>query len=189
MAISNFGNKNFPYNRSGNFNRKKSHGYTINEEITYSTIRITGEGIESKICSQGDALELAKHLGLDLILISADALPPVCKIADLQKFLYDKKKKEKENKNSSKPMKEIKLGPNIGEHDLSYKIKQSLKFLEEGHKVKASIQFKGREMAHKELGQKVLLEFILALESAGKPEFVPKMDGKIMYTILTPKKA
>lgn len=170
--------------------KKPDHGFKINEFILASEVRVVGDNIESQVCSISQALAIAQGLGFDLVEISPNATPPVCKITDFQKFLYEKKKKEKESRNSNKTTtKEIKLGATIGDHDIEFKIRHSVAFLKDGHKVKAYIQFKGREITHKEKGEIVMLKFIQALEEVGKPEFLPKMDGKSMYVIITPKKA
>lgn len=169
--------------------RQKDHGYKINEFIRSQEVRVVGDGIVSDVYTISEAIAMAATMGLDLVEISPEAKPPVCKVVDFQKFLYEKKKKEKEIKNSNKTTtKEIKLGPNIGDHDMNFKVKNSIEFLEDGHKVKAYIQFKGREMSHKEKGEIIMLKFIQALESVGKPEFMPKMEGKNMYVVISPKK-
>lgn len=169
--------------------RKPDHGFKINENIKASQVRVVGDNIISEVCSINEAIKMANELNLDLVEISPDASPPVCKIVDFQKFLYEKKKKEKDSKNSNKAtLKEIKLGPNIGDHDMTFKVKNSIEFIQKGHKVKAFLKFKGREMTHKSKGEIVLLKFITALEDYGKPEFLPKMEGTSMYVIITPKK-
>lgn len=169
--------------------RKPDHGFKINEFIRASQVRVVGENITSEVCSINEAIRMANELNLDLVEISPDASPPVCKIVDFQKFLYEKRKKEKESKNSNKTtLKEIKLGPNIGEHDMAFKTKNSIEFLQKGHKVKAFLKFKGREMVHKTKGELILLQFIQALSDYGKPEFLPKMEGTSMFVIITPKK-
>jgi len=181
-------NNNFGGNKP-RFNRKPSHGYKLNEDIRYSEVRITGDNIQSRICSSEEAIEEAKAAGLDLVEISADAKPPVVKVMDFQKFLYEKKRREKELKQQTKTStKEIKLGPAIGDHDFDFKVKNSIKFLEEGHKVRAYIKFKGREIAHKENGELVLLKFLEAIEDKGRAEFLPKLEGRNMFVIIAPKK-
>lgn len=177
------------YNKDFSKFRKKNQGYIINEDIQAREIRVVGENIEAKVCSLSEALAMAASLELDLVEISATSNPPVCKIIDFKKFLYEKKKKDKENRSSNKTVtKEIKLGPHIGDHDMEFKTKNAIEFLEKGHKVKAYIKFRGREIAHKEQGEIIMLKFIQALEDVGKPEFLPKMEGKNMYVVITPKK-
>jgi translation initiation factor IF-3 len=162
--------------------------FKINRFITADTVRITGDNIESKIVSLREALNISEELGLDLVEINGKSNPIVCKICDYSKFLYEKKKKDKEKKNANKhSLKEIKLGANIQEHDVAFKLKNSRKFLENGDKIKAYIQFRGREIVYKEQGELVLLKFIEALNDVGKPESLPKLEGKNMFVIITPK--
>lgn len=184
MAINNFQNSK-PFFK----NKNKDHGYIINEAIKASEVRLVSDTEAPTICSLKDALKKAQDEGLDLVMISAQTSPPVCKITDFQKLLYEKKKKEKEMKTSNKStLKEIKLSPQIGEHDVQHKVKQSIDFLSKGHKVKAYIQFKGRQMSHKEQGEKVILLFLQALEDVGRPESLPKLEGKNMFVVISPKK-
>ena len=177
------------YNNRGP-RRKDDHGYKINNNIRAQEVRVTGENIESAVCSLQEALAIAINAGLDLVEISATANPPVVKVIDFQKFIYEKKKKEKELKQSNKSntTKEIKLGHNIGDHDVEFKTKNSIEFLKKGHKISIYIQFRGREIAHKERGEIVMLKFIQSLEEFGKPESLPKLEGKNMYAIIAPKK-
>jgi translation initiation factor IF-3 len=137
-----------------------------------------------------EALEMAEALELDLVEISPNAEPPVCKIIDYQKFIYQQKKKAKEMKaNASKVViKEIRFGPNTDEHDFQFKLKHAQSFLEEGAKVKAYVFFKGRSILFSEQGEKLLLRFALALEDFGKAEQLPKLEGKRMIMMLSPAK-
>jgi translation initiation factor IF-3 len=137
-----------------------------------------------------EALEMAEALELDLVEISPSAEPPVCKIIDYQKFIYQQKKKAKEMKaNASKVViKEIRFGPNTDEHDFQFKLKHAQSFLEEGAKVKAYVFFKGRSILFSEHGEKLLLRFALALEDFGKAEQLPKLEGKRMIMMLSPAK-
>jgi len=125
---------------------------------------------------------------LDLVEIAPNAEPPVCRIVDYQKFLYEKKKKEKETKAKSakQVLKEIRFGPNTDEHDFNFKVKHAIKFLEEGAKVKAYVHFKGRSIAYKEKGEIILLKFAQALEEFGKVELLPKLEGNRMFLHLAP---
>lgn len=180
---NNSGNRNFQRNR-----RSREPEHKINDFILHSRVRITGEGIESKVCDLQEAKDIASELGLDLVEINSTGIPPVCKIVNYQKFLYEKKKKEKEVRNANKSTtKEVKLGPQISDNDLDHKIKSSIKFLKEGNKVRAYVQFKARQIAFKEQGEIVLLKFIQALQDVGKPEFLPKMEGRSMFVIISPK--
>lgn len=131
---------------------------------------------------------MAEELGLDLVEISPASDPPVCKIVDYQKFLYEKKKKEKElkAKTAKSVLKEIRFGPNTDDHDFNFKVKHAIKFLEEGAKVKAFVFFRGREMAYKEKGEIILLKFAQALEEYGKVEMLPKVEGNRMFLHMVP---
>lgn len=176
-----------PNNFRPKFQKKYEH--RINGMITHHQVRITGEDIESKICSTSEAIAIADSLGLDLVEINDKANPPVCKIVDYGKFLYDKKKKEKEiNQGNKNILKEVRLGPNTQENDLNYKSKQAIEFLKEGNKVKLSMMFRGREIAFKDNGHKIMLQFIQMLEEFGKPEFLPKFEGKNLFVTIIPKK-
>lgn len=149
-----------------------------------------GENIESKIMSINDALDLADEMELDLVEISPNAEPPVCKIIDYQKFLYQQKKKQKEIKaNAAKiVVKEIRFGPNTDDHDYNFKLKHAINFLEEGAKVRAYVFFKGRSILFKEQGEKLLERFVNDLEDYGKVDQMPRLEGKRMIIILSPKK-
>jgi len=149
-----------------------------------------GEGIEPGVFPLAKALSVASQKGLDLVEISPKASPPVCKIIDYKKFLYDQKKRQKVIKaNASKTViKEIRFGPNTEEHDLNFKTKHALKFLEEGSKVKAFVFFRGRSIVFKEKGEILLLKFAQALEEHGVVEQMPKLEGKRMTMFIAPKK-
>lgn len=153
-------------------------------------VRVVGQDIEQGILSVRDALQLAENLGLDLVEISPTANPPVCKIIDYRKFLYEQKKKQKEIKAKSAKIvvKEIRLGPNTDDHDFEFKLKHAMKFLEEGAKVKVDVFFKGRSIIYKEKGEIILLKFAQELEDYGKVEQLPKLEGKRMIMIIAPKK-
>ena len=151
---------------------------------------MVGENIEPGIFNIKDALELAEEQGLDLVEISPKASPPVCKIVDYKKFLYERKKKQKEikAKTAKVVVKEIRLGPNIDDHDFNFKLNHAIKFLEDGAKVKVDVFFKGRMIIYKEKGEVVLLKFAQELEEYGKVERLPKLEGKRMIMIIAPKK-
>ncbi len=162
--------------------------FRINEFILAKEIRITGENIETKVVSLQEALNIASSMELDLVEINSNSNPVICKICDYSKFLYEKKKKDKETRNSNKhSLKEVKLGPHIQDHDVAFKLKQAIKFLQHGDKVKASIQFRGREITYKEQGEIILLKFLESLIEVGKPESLPKLEGKNMFVIISPK--
>ena len=155
----------------------------INEQITAQQVRLVGENIpEPGVYPIAKALQLADELELDLVEISASADPPVCKILDYQKYLYQKKKKAKEMKSNAAKVviKEIRFGPNTDEHDFQFKLKHAKGFLEEGSKVKASIFFRG--------GEKQLLRFAVELEEFGHPENMPVLEGKRMTMMIAPNK-
>jgi len=137
-----------------------------------------------------DALALATEQELDLVEISPSANPPVCKVMDYKKFLYEQKKKQKEIKSKSAKVvvKEIRLGPNTDDHDFNFKLKHAIKFLQEGSKVKVDVFFKGRSIIYKDKGEYILLRFATELEEYGKVERLPKLEGKRMIMIVAPKK-
>ena len=163
----------------------------INEEITAAQVRLVGDNIDNPGIYQTDAaLRKAGEMELDLVMISDKADPPVCKILDYQKYLYQQKKKAKEMKaNSSKiVIKEIRFGPNTDEHDFQFKLKHAQEFLQEGSKVKASIFFRGRSIMFAEQGEKQLLRFAVELEEFGRAENMPVLEGKRMSMMLAPLK-
>jgi len=163
----------------------------INREISAKTVRLVGENVENQnqVVSTLFALRMAEELELDLVEISPTAEPPVCKILDYQKYLYQQKKKQKELKAKTVKMvvKEIRFGPNTDEHDYNFKLKHAINFLEEGAKVKAFVFFKGRAIVYKEQGEILLLKFAQALEEYGKVDQMPKLEGKRMIMFLSPK--
>jgi translation initiation factor IF-3 len=162
----------------------------VNELIKAPVVRVVGENVQIGIYNLRDALRIAEEQDLDLVEISPTANPPVCKVVDYKKFLYEKKKKAKEIKaNSAKiVVKEIRLGPNIDDHDFNFKLKHAIKFLEEGAKVKVDVFFKGRTIIYKEKGEYVLLKFAADLEEFGKVEQLPRLEGKRMIMVIAPKK-
>ena len=146
--------------------------------------------MEQEIVTTGRALEISRELELDLVEIVPNADPPVCKIVDYKKFLYEQKKKQKELKSKATKViiKEIRFGPNTDEHDFNFKLKHAIKFLEEGAKVKAFVFFKGRAIIYKEQGEILLLKFAQAVEEYGKVESMPTLEGKRMIMFIAPKK-
>lgn len=169
---------------------KKVNEHRLNEEITVPQIRLVGDGIEPTVMSVKKALELAEEQELDLVEISPKADPPVCKIMDYKKFLYEKKRKEKELKAKAHKteIKEIRFSPNTDDHDLDFKKKHAIKFLQEGAKVKIYVQFKGRAIMFKERGELLLLQFAQSLEEYGSLENMPNLEGKRMIAFIAPKK-
>lgn len=150
---------------------------------------MVGDNIEQDVYSTPDALKLAEELGLDLVEISPKADPPVARILDYKKFLYDQKKKQKELKSKQQKIviKEIRFGPNTDDHDFNFKLKHALKFLEEGSKVKAYVFFRGRSIVFKERGEILLLKFAQELEEVGVVEAMPRLEGKRMTIMINPK--
>jgi translation initiation factor IF-3 len=157
--------------------------------IRVPQVRLVGDNVEVGVYPTQEALKMAQEQQLDLVEISPTADPPVCKIIDYNKFLYEKKKKEKEQKAKSKTseVKEIRFTPNTDDHDFDFKAKHAEKFLKEGNKVKAYVQFKGRAIQFKERGELLLLKFAERLNDAGVLEGMPKMEGKRMLAIWAPK--
>ncbi|MDR3262493.1 MAG: translation initiation factor IF-3 [Tannerella sp.] len=164
--------------------------YRINERIRVPEIRLVGENITIGVYPTHQALQMAENMGLDLVEISPNAVPPVCKITDYQKFLYQQKKRQKEQKAKSVKIvvKEIRFGPQTDDHDYNFKLRHAKSFLEEGAKVKAYVFFKGRSILFKEQGEVLLLRFANDLEDYGKVEQMPLLEGKRMIIMLTPKK-
>ena len=171
----------------------KERDLFINEQIRAKEVMVIGpNGEQLGIKSINDARTLANYAGFDLVLISPGANPPVCKIMDYNKYKYENKKRQKENmkkqRESNLEMKEYRLSVTIDVHDFDTRDRNASKYLEKGHKVKASIRFKGREMAHTELGKNVLLRFANALIDVSDVEQQPKLEGRVMHMILMPKK-
>ena len=169
----------------------KKQQYRINEQIRVHEVRIVGEDIESSVMSTRDALRLAEDKGVDLVEISPNAQPPVCRLIDYSKFLYQQKKKAKElkAKQVKVEVKEIRFGPQTGEADYAFKLKHAQEFLNDGNKVKAYVFFKGRSIVFKEQGEVLLLRFANDLEELAKVESMPSLEGKKMFLTLAPKKA
>ena len=151
---------------------------------------MVGDGVEANIVSLEEALKTANRLGLDLVEISPKAEPPVCKVIDYKKFIYDQKKRQKaiKSKTVKVVIKELRFGPNTGEHDFNFKLKHAEKFLQDGAKVKAFVFFRGRTIIFKENGEILLLRLAQALEEYGVVESMPKLEGKRMIMLIAPKK-
>lgn len=176
---------------SGIANRERD--LFINEQIRAKEVMVIGpNGEQLGLKGIKDALTLANYAGYDLVLINQNITPQVCKIMDYNKFKYESKKKTKENlkkqRETNLELKEYRLSVAIDIHDFNTRVTNASKYLEKGHKVKASIRFKGREMAHTELGRDVLVRFAQALENISSKEQNPSMDGRVMSLILMPKK-
>ena len=168
---------------------KDSHA--INDEITAKEVRLVGDNVETGVYPIAAAMKIADEQGLDLIEISPNANPPVCRILDYQKFLYQQRKRLKEQKAKSTKVvvKEIRFGPQTDDHDYNFKLKHAMEFLKEGAKVKAYVFFRGRSILFEEQGEVLLLRFANDLEELGKVEQMPILEGKRMTILLTPKKA
>jgi len=165
--------------------------FRINEEIRARLVRVVGENVENVgIVSLQEALKIAEDLEMDLVEISPTADPPVCKVTDYSKFLYQQKKKQKEikAKQTKIVVKEIRFGPQTDEHDFNFKLNHAKKFLEEGAKVKAYVFFKGRSILFKEYGENLLLKFAQELDDWGKMDQNPILEGKRMTIVLSSKK-
>jgi translation initiation factor IF-3 len=176
--------------RNNRFNNRKEELHKINGNIRAREVRLVGDNVEQGVYSLNEALRLADELELDLVEISPTAEPPVCRITDYQKFLYQQKKKQKEAKAKSVKVivKEIRFGPQTDDHDFNFKLKHAKSFLEEGSKVKAFVFFKGRSILFKEQGEVLLLRFATELEDYGKVDQLPALEGKKMIMMLSPKK-
>src|ERR1017187_637515 len=177
----------------GNFNprfrKEQQQEHRTNNMIRVPNVRLVGENVTVGVYPIAEALRMAQDQALDLVEISPNADPPVCKIIDYNKFLYEKKRKEKEMKAKSKAseVKEIRFTPNTDDHDFDFKAKHAEKFLKDGNKVKAYVQFKGRAIMFKERGELLLLKFAERLNDTGVLEGMPKMEGKRMLAIGAPK--
>ena len=171
-------------------NHRKEEPYATNEHIRAREVRLVGDNVENGIYSIQEALKIADGLGLDLIEISPTAQPPVCRVLDYQKFLYQQKKRQKEQKAKATKVvvKEIRFGPQTDDHDYNFKLKHAIGFLQEGAKVKAYVFFKGRSILFKEQGEVLLLRFASDLEEYGKVDQMPLLEGKRMIIMLSPKK-
>ncbi|HUF03087.1 MAG TPA: translation initiation factor IF-3 [Aridibacter sp.] len=180
--------RRFSRNRGKRF---RGPQHRTNERIRIPSVRVVNEdGEQIGVMDTRDAIARARELGLDLVEIAPQAKPPVCKIIDYGKFLYEEKKKKQEakKKQTTVSVKEIKFRPATDEHDYSYRAKRAHEWLEEGDKVRATIAFRGREMSHRELGRDILDKLAKELEEVGEIEVAPKMEGYQMFTIFTPKK-
>ena len=166
--------------------------YRVNEQIRgVREVRIVGDDIASSVVSISTALQIAEQKGVDLVEISPNAEPPVCRLIDYSKFIYQQKKHQKEikAKQVKVDVKEIRFGPQTDDHDYNFKLKHAKEFLEEGNKVRAYVFFRGRSILFKEQGEVLLLRFANDLEEYAKVEQLPRLEGKKMFLFLAPKKA
>lgn len=173
--------------------KRNNNQHKINKEIRYPRIRVV-EGLENDVYDTSYALRKADEMGLDLVLISDKGVDkgqePICRIIDYKKFLYQQKKRKKELEESNKKVvvKEIRFGPNTGQHDIDFKFNHAKKFLSEGNRLKAYVFFRGRTIVHKDRGHKLLLEFAQSLQEYGKVTQLPKMEGKKLIILMEPHK-
>ena len=176
--------------RGNNQDRNSKDPYRINEGIHAREVRLVGDNVEQGIYSIDQALKIANELELDLIEISPNAEPPVCRLLDYQKFLYQQRKRQKEQKQKAAKVvvKEIRFGPQTDDHDYNFKLKHAIGFLKEGSKVKAYVFFRGRSILFKEQGEVLLLRFANDLEEFGKVEMMPVLEGKRMTIMISPLK-
>lgn len=190
MALPSKGGGGFrPGGFRGRFVPRKEAEHRINHHIRVPQVRLVGDNVTMGVYPTQEAQKMAQDQALDLVEISPQADPPVCRIIDYNKFLYDKKKKEKEMKAKAKTteMKEIRFTPNTDDHDFDFKSKHAENFLKEGNKVKAYVQFKGRAIQFKDRGELLLLKFAERLGEVGQLESMPKLEGKRMLAIISPK--
>ena len=189
--------ENKPIQNKGRGNRppKKDEAlksaYRVNDRIFAKEVRLVGDNVEAGVYPIKEAREIAEQQEMDLVEISPNAVPPVCKVIDFQKFIYQQKKHQKEQKAKSIKVvvKEIRFGPQTDDHDYNFKLKHAIEFLKEGSKVKAYVFFKGRSILFKDQGEVLLLRFVNDLEEYGKIEQMPQLEGKRMIIMITPKKA
>lgn len=188
--------------RQRSYKSRKKSEFTTNDDIRSKEVRVVGEDLKkiSEIAgkeigpddtySTHEVQAWANDMGLDVVVISPSAKPPVVKIIDYNKFLYEKKKREKEIKSKTQKtvVKEIRFGPNTDDHDFNFKMRHAKEFLEDGNKVKAFVHFKGRSIVFKERGELLLLRFVKELEDYGSAEYLPKMEGRRMHVMITPSK-
>lgn len=165
--------------------------YRVNEQIRVNEVRIVGDDIESMVLPTSKALRMAEEKGVDLVEISPTANPPVCRLIEYSKFIYQQKKRQKEQKAKQVKIdvKEIRFGPQTDDHDYNFKLKHAISFLQDGDKVKAYVFFKGRSILFKEQGEILLLRFAKDLEEYGKLDMMPVLEGKRMTVMVSPKKA
>ena len=168
----------------------KEDQHRINENIVAKEVRLVGENVEQGVYPISQAIDIADRQGLDLVEISPNAVPPVCKVVDYQKFLYQQKKREKEMKKKATTVvvKEIRFGPQTDEHDYNFKLKHAQEFIKQGCKIRAYVFFKGRSILFKEQGEILLLRLANDLEEVAKVESMPELEGKKMSVMLSPKK-
>jgi translation initiation factor IF-3 len=171
---------------------KSNLSWKKNQEIRSHEVRLTGDNVKPGIYKLNEALQLASDLDLDLILININPTPPICKIGDYNKMVYEEKRKlkdlQKKSRLSSTEVKQIRLTPNISEGDIKHKVKSAIEFLNHGDKVKFVLKFRGRQISHSDIGHRVLLDIATRLEDIGIPESMPKLEGKNLQIQFKPRK-
>jgi translation initiation factor IF-3 len=169
---------------------QKQREHKINEEITYPEVRITGDKVESRIVTIAEALRISKEMEVDLVEISPNAVPPVCKLIEYGKLMYEKKQKDKDQKKKQEQseLKELRFTPTTDDHDFLFKTNHAIHWLKNGDKVKAVVVYKGRMIKYKEAGEILLLKLAEALQDYGKVEQLPKLEGFKMTLLIVPKK-
>lgn len=183
--------QNRPYNNNNRRNSKDKEEHRINEAIREREVRLTGDNVPNGVFPIAKALSIAEKEGLDLVEIAPNAKPPVCRVIDYQKFVYEQKKREKEQraKATKVVIKEVRFGPQTDDHDYNFKLKHARSFIEDGAKVRTYVFFRGRSIVFKDQGEELLLRLATDLKDVAQVESMPSMEGKRMYMILAPLKA
>jgi translation initiation factor IF-3 len=168
-------------------NKRKEREHKINGEVRFKEVRLVGDNVDGGVMSSYDAANLAEEMELDLVLINENSDIPIVRIMNYEKFIYDQERNKKKTK--TLPLKEVKMGPNISENDLTTKINHTTKFLEKGHRVKIMVEFRGRQLAHQDLGLKVMMTLASMVADYGTPEEIPnKLVGRALIMFIKPKK-
>lgn len=183
--------QNRPYNNNNRRNSKDKEEHRINEAIREREVRLTGDNVPNGVFPIAKALSIAEKEGLDLVEIAPNAKPPVCRVIDYQKFVYEQKKREKEQraKATKVVIKEVRFGPQTDDHDYNFKLKHARSFIEDGAKVRTYVFFRGRSIVFKDQGEELLLRLATDLKDVAQVESMPSMEGKKMYMILAPLRA
>lgn len=183
--------QNRPYNNNNRRNSRDKEEHRINEAIREREVRLTGDNVPNGVFPIAKALSIAEKEGLDLVEIAPNAKPPVCRVIDYQKFVYEQKKREKEQraKATKVVIKEVRFGPQTDDHDYNFKLKHARSFIEDGAKVRTYVFFRGRSIVFKDQGEELLLRLATDLKDVAQVESMPSMEGKRMYMILAPLKA
>lgn len=183
--------QNRPYNNNNRRNSRDKEEHRINEAIREREVRLTGDNVPNGVFPMAKALSIAEKEGLDLVEIAPNAKPPVCRVIDYQKFVYEQKKREKEQRAKATKIviKEVRFGPQTDDHDYNFKLKHARSFIEDGAKVRTYVFFRGRSIVFKDQGEELLLRLATDLKDVAQVESMPSMEGKRMYMILAPLRA